>query len=198
MWRTQRGLARALLHGVRTQLRAGTARGSTSIFAEGLQPGIIQPPCGSFLGHGLGINHMWSKGFRSSSCMLVKRDIHIHEMTDDEESFLTWPPPDGFLDIVDPELAREIMMSEEADLELESKAVKAQSLHGSPLSIAVQVHFLVPDTRFGVGELLPLRDINWLSGCELCIYLFKIRNDDMPTRSALMLRCLVVLKINAS
>jgi hypothetical protein len=43
-------------------------------------------------------------------------DVDVYELLDDDDSELVWPPPDGFLDMVDPELAKEILASEEAEL----------------------------------------------------------------------------------
>eukprot|EP00240_Pyramimonas_obovata_P001727 CAMPEP_0118959392 /NCGR_PEP_ID=MMETSP1169-20130426/63109_1 /TAXON_ID=36882 /ORGANISM="Pyramimonas obovata, Strain CCMP722" /LENGTH=491 /DNA_ID=CAMNT_0006907525 /DNA_START=316 /DNA_END=1791 /DNA_ORIENTATION=- len=121
MWRNQHSLARALMYGARTHLRAESARGSASVITEGLMS--IQPPGGSWLGHVLGRNHIWSKGFRSSSSILIERDVLTHDMTDGEESHLIWPPPDGFLDLMDPDMAKEIL--EAGDPVLESQTTKA-------------------------------------------------------------------------
>lgn len=124
MWCRQRSLARAVLQGVRQQLGKGSSFGPTSSGTEGLAGRIHnQPPW-----EGLGVHQTWSRSFRSTSNQLLARskvvDVDVYEILDDDESELVWPPPDGFLDMVDPELAKEILASEEAELaqaRLESK-----------------------------------------------------------------------------
>mmetsp|Transcript_26298 Transcript_26298/g.44020 ORF Transcript_26298/g.44020 Transcript_26298/m.44020 type:complete len:485 (-) Transcript_26298:129-1583(-) len=134
MWCRQRSLARAVLQGVRQQLRKGSSFGPTSSGAEGLIGRIHnQPPW-----EGLGINQTWSRSFRSTSNQLLARskvvDVDVYELSDDDDSELVWPPPDGFLDMVDPELAKEILASEEAELALARLASKMKGASKSRTS----------------------------------------------------------------